>query len=264
MSNFKTVVISSGHGKYVSGAVGILNEVTEARRVVNKVAEYLKKLGITVHVFHDDVSKTQTTNVNTIVKYHDSKTRDLDISVHFNASEKTDKPIGTEVLYKTQKDLASKVSERISKDGGFINRGGKLRTNLGFLNNCDKPAILLEICFVDSKADADLYNKNFDKICRGIAEVIANKKLSADNPTNPTPPVTTEKVPTSAPPKYPGVLIKKGSTGSNVKLIQQKLILTADGIFGVNTETAVIKFQKNNSLVADGIVGSKTWEKIFK
>ena len=36
---------------------------------------------------------------------------------------------------------------------GFINRGAKKRTDLFFLNNTEMPAILMEVCFVDSEAD---------------------------------------------------------------------------------------------------------------
>lgn len=51
---------------------------------------------------------------------------------------------------------------------------------------------------------------------------------------------------------------KKGSKGNVVKQIQTALGLTADGIFGLDTELAVKKFQKDNGLTVDGIVGSKT------
>lgn len=56
--------------------------------------------------------------------------------------------------------------------------------------------------------------------------------------------------------------LKKGSRGSEVKTLQNKLKITADGIFGTNTENAVKEFQKKNNLTVDGIVGSKTWSKL--
>lgn len=56
--------------------------------------------------------------------------------------------------------------------------------------------------------------------------------------------------------------LKKGSKGAEVKTLQQRLNLMADGIFGPLTEEAVKEFQKNNGLTADGIVGQKTWDKL--
>lgn len=59
------------------------------------------------------------------------------------------------------------------------------------------------------------------------------------------------------------MLLKKGSSGEEVKKLQSKLGLTADGIFGSGTETAVKDFQTKNGLTADGIVGPGTWGKLF-
>lgn len=58
------------------------------------------------------------------------------------------------------------------------------------------------------------------------------------------------------------MLLKKGSTGEDVKRLQRVLGLTADGIFGPNTESALKKWQAANGLVADGIAGDKTLSKM--
>ena len=58
------------------------------------------------------------------------------------------------------------------------------------------------------------------------------------------------------------MLLKVGSKGPLVKELQRALGITADGIFGKGTESAVKKFQKDNNLTVDGLVGSKTWEVI--
>ena len=60
----------------------------------------------------------------------------------------------------------------------------------------------------------------------------------------------------------PGVL-KKGSTGENVKRLQAELGLDDDGVFGPGTESAVKKWQAANGLAADGIVGPKTLAKLL-
>ncbi len=53
-------------------------------------------------------------------------------------------------------------------------------------------------------------------------------------------------------------MIRRGDRGEDVKALQKKIGVTADGIFGPNTEKAVKAFQKKNGLTADGIVGPKT------
>jgi len=59
------------------------------------------------------------------------------------------------------------------------------------------------------------------------------------------------------------MLLKNGSKGSDVKLLQEKLGLTADGDFGPGTEAKVKAWQTANGLTADGIVGDVTWSKMF-
>jgi len=176
------IVISSGHGKYVRGASGLIDEVDEARKVVKQTAILLRERGATVTEFHDDVSKTQSENLHRIVDFHNSQKRDLDISVHFNAYTPTDGARGTEVLYLTQKDLATKVCNAIVAAGYFINRGSHKRTDLYFLNNTAMPAILLEICFVDAKVDVENYHKHFNAICTAIADSIVIKEKPEEIP----------------------------------------------------------------------------------
>lgn len=57
-------------------------------------------------------------------------------------------------------------------------------------------------------------------------------------------------------------ILKKGSRGDEVRKLQAKLNLEADGNFGPKTELAVKAFQKANDLSVDGIVGAKTWSKL--
>lgn len=53
--------------------------------------------------------------------------------------------------------------------------------------------------------------------------------------------------------------LKIGSRGAEVKMLQRKLNLIDDGIFGKITDEAVRDFQKKHGLTVDGIVGPKTW-----
>ena len=51
------------------------------------------------------------------------------------------------------------------------------------------PAVLIETCFVDSKTDADLYRRNFDAICRAIAETLAGEEVGDQPPKPEQPPI---------------------------------------------------------------------------
>ena len=55
--------------------------------------------------------------------------------------------------------------------------------------------------------------------------------------------------------------LRSGSTNdaSLVKLVQAKVGVPADGVFGPNTLAAVRAFQSANGVTADGIVGPDTW-----
>jgi peptidoglycan hydrolase-like protein with peptidoglycan-binding domain len=47
--------------------------------------------------------------------------------------------------------------------------------------------------------------------------------------------------------------------GSSVRLLQRRLGIAADGVFGPGTARAVRRLQRRNGLTADGIVGPATW-----
>lgn len=59
------------------------------------------------------------------------------------------------------------------------------------------------------------------------------------------------------------ITIRKGSKGQDVMELQKLLQIPVDGIFGNQTEKAVREFQQKNGLVADGIVGEKTWAALY-
>lgn len=59
------------------------------------------------------------------------------------------------------------------------------------------------------------------------------------------------------------MLLKNGSKGEDVKKLQEKLGVEANGTFGPKTEAEVKAWQKLNGLKDDGIVGPGTWSKMF-
>lgn len=74
---------------------------------------------------------------------------------------------------------------------------------------------------------------------------------------------------------YPGNVLKEGSTGIGVSIVQFYLstvnmfyqtvpAVDIDGIYGPNTTNAVRTFQRQFNLAQDGIVGKATWDKLYK
>ena len=59
------------------------------------------------------------------------------------------------------------------------------------------------------------------------------------------------------------MLLKKGDKNEQVRQLQVKLGVDPVGTFGPKTEEAVKKFQTDNGLTADGLVGDMTWNKIM-
>lgn len=60
----------------------------------------------------------------------------------------------------------------------------------------------------------------------------------------------------------PKPTLKAGDQGTEVELLQRKLGIEVDGQFGPLTLEAVKKFQEENGLTVDGIVGSEVWERV--
>ena len=294
---YNQVNISSGHSINCQGAVDIINEVTEARKVVDRVYEIVKASGKQCYKYHD-TSSSSTQNLVNIVNWHNGFKDGVDVSIHFNAYTHINKPMGTEVCYYSNSSLAAVVSKEIATAGGFIDRGAKQRTGLYFLKHTNKPAILIEVCFVDSVADVNLYRANFERICQAIAKSLIGN-IVAQAPTTSTPVTTAPKpMPTPTPSGDAWVsklqeelnahgfrdsnrnklvvdgiagsktlsacpTLKVGARGNITKLMQQKVGTTADGIFGSGTKQAVINYQKSKGLSVDGIVGRNTWRKLL-
>lgn len=298
---YNQVNISSGHSINCQGAVDIINEVTEAKKVVDRVYDIIKASGKACYKYHDTSSSSSQNLVN-IVNWHNGFKDGVDVSIHFNAYTHTDKAMGTEVCYYSQPTLAKEVSKNIANAGGFIDRGAKQRTGLYFLKHTNKPAILIEVCFVDSVKDVELYKANFENICQAIAKSLIGQISTSvpATPVNNTPVATAPPTPTVSKPTgddwvkrlqsecnrqgfsnqvVDGIagpntlkgcpLLKIGASGNITKLLQEKLTSLGygtngvDGIFGNGTKNAVIKYQKSKGLSADGIVGQNTWRKLL-
>lgn len=87
--------------------------------------------------------------------------------------------------------------------------------------------------------------------------------------------------PPSADPMFPNAVLKIGSKGKNVQLMQEYLsyialslirygrdsalkVIVNDGVYGIDTTDAVIRFQNRYDLPVNGVVDAPTWKKIVE
>ena len=289
------IAIRGGHCPNATGAKGLIDELTEDRKVKDSVIKYLRQLGCEVY---DVTPNDNTPTLNSELAYGVNRSNilgvDLFVSIHFNkAYDNYNGSLGSEVCVHSPFDIAQKVVNGLSKLG-FKNRGQKVRNNLYELNRTKMKAMIIEVCFVEATGDVALYNKlGHDLIGKTIAESIANNKTTTNVKKDVVinKPVlnngddwikrlqeecnkqgfsnqTVDGIP--GPNTLKGCpTLRKGATGNITKLLQEKLVSLGyntngvDGIFGYGTEKAVKSYQKANGLVADGIVGKNTWRKIL-
>lgn len=174
------VAIVPGHtmtGKG-TGAVGYINESKENRILTDLIVKWLKQGGATVFYGKIDNSSNYLAEQVAIAN---KQSVDVSVQIHFNANRTTSSPVGTETLYVSNsgKVFADRVTTKLGTV--FKQRGSKKRTDLYWLNGCKSPTILIETCFVDSKADTDIYNKDKDKVAKLIAEGILGKSISGSS-----------------------------------------------------------------------------------
>ena len=287
------IAVRGGHTELCTGASALINELTEDRKVKNAVVKYLRTLGqdvldVTPPVnYTSSASKDLAYGVNKANNYG----ANLFVSIHFNKAYDTyNGSLGSEVCVYSTNDYANRVVEKLGCLG-FSNRGQKIRTGLYELKHTNMVAMIVEVCFVEATEDVALYKKlGADAIGKAIAEAIVN--TSAINVATPAPEKKTEvKVVESSftnwvkrlqaecnaqgfsNQKVDGIpgpntlagcpLVRKGARGNITRLLQERLGVAQDGIFGSNTYNAVYNFQRSKGLSADGIVGQNTWRKLL-
>lgn len=198
--------IHAGHnpdGKTACGAVGIIKESTQARAVVKEAIAILKAAGHTVYDCTCNNGTSQSDVLNKIVKKCNAHDVDIDVSVHLNSGAGDKKgngtTTGTEVLIASSGSKAKAAAERTVKEIstlGFKNRGVKVRSDLYVLKHTKAPAMLIELCFVDDKDDAKLFNAK--KMAQAITKGIIGKDIAKESKTAAVKEVKKKKVKVTA------------------------------------------------------------------
>ena len=165
------IVINGSHTKYGTGtgANGYLNESTETRKIAY---ELMKLLAESKHEVIPAVYDRSANNLKEAVDLANREGADLFISIHLNAGGGT----GCEAYTwrGEQVPQAVKACSYLLKKLGFKNRGVKDGSGLYVIKNTKATAILIEVCFVDNKADAELYKRvGYSNIAKAIYNAIA-------------------------------------------------------------------------------------------
>ena len=256
----------------------IINEV--GALVINK----LKALGHTIIEVRPASAKSVGNSLTQRVQKANSNNVDLYVSIHANAGGGR----GSEVyIYrgKEVKEARNVLNNLVSL--GFANRGIK-SSNLFVINNTKATAMLIEVCFVDTQSDVNLYrNIGAEKIADAIVKGLTGSTVKVNTPQQSKHQenhISTnlrdwqgayndsfgknilvdgdrgEQVEKA----MKNAILKRGSFNPLVAWLQCRLGIKIDCDFGKNTYNAVIKFQKENGLEQDGIVGYNTWNCLFK
>ena len=163
------IVVNAGHTKFSTGtgASKYLNESTETRKIAY---ELLKLLADSNHEAIAAVYDRSANNLKEAVTLANNEQADLFLSIHLNAGGGS----GCEAYTYKGKQLAQAVKAcSYLKKLGFKNRGVKDGSSLYVIKNTKCTAVLLEICFVDNKADAELFKKvGYSNIAKAIYSAI--------------------------------------------------------------------------------------------
>ena len=168
----RRVFLIAGHNGSGTGANGFIDEGKETIILRDLIAENLKEMGI---VAVKDDNLTPLTKVVQWLRNQITK-KDICIDIHFNASTNTNAN-GTEVFIPTKNTsdevaLAGMFRESLSKvfkDRGVSLESKSYHSKIAMLSGFDCCNILLEVCFVSNKTDADAYNSHKKELAYEIA-----------------------------------------------------------------------------------------------
>ena len=177
------IVIDAGHnGLADPGAVyNGRRESDDNLRLAMAVGEILSRSGY-------EVDYTRTGNINQSVVQKAQLANDADadlfISIHRNMSEVPGRYNGVQSLVYDLSGLKLTMAEAINKNlegVGFRNINVEARPNLAVLRRTKMPAILVEVGFIDSAKDNELFDSRFEEIAQAIADGIMDTLTAAEN-----------------------------------------------------------------------------------
>ncbi len=168
-----SIMLDAGHGGRDPGAVyNGRQEKDDTLRLTLAIGEILQNNGI-------DVEYTRTTDVyeSPYQKAMEANEAGVDffVSIHRNSFPRPNEVNGVESLVYNKEGIKYEMAQNINaqlETVGFVNLGVKARPNLVVLRRTKMPAVLVEVGFINSDVDNQLFDANFDDIARAIADGI--------------------------------------------------------------------------------------------
>lgn len=167
------MMLDSGHGGSDPGAVYRgRREKDDTLRLTLAVGEILQENGI-------EVLYTRTTDVylspyERAVEANQAGV-DFFLSIHRNSYPTDNEVMGVESLIYDLSGLKYQMAQEINEQletVGFVDLGVKARPNLVVLKRTKMPAVLVEVGFINSDTDNQLFDDNFQDIAQAIADGI--------------------------------------------------------------------------------------------
>lgn len=223
-----TKVLHAGHTRGGGARGSGFEESAVARQFLPILLEAFRKAGENVVDVTDNVSTTQTANLQKLVRDSNAvANNELNISIHFNSSSD---PVsnGVETLYYDQKGLSDKVSAAIAKASGLRLRESKERKDLAVLNGTNAPAILIELAFISNASDMKKFFDNMQAIANAIVQAVTGKTVSGGGGTVSNTVITTGAFSPYEAPDTAGALKSMKVTG--------KLHITGEGLTYLETD----------------------------
>lgn len=192
-----SIMMDAGHGGQDPGAIyNGRQEKDDTLTLTLTIGEILQNNGI-------NVEYTRTTDVylTPIARAREANNAnaDLFISIHRNSFPRDNEVSGVESLIYNLTGLKLEIAEAINEQleaEGFVNLGVKARPNLVVLKRTKMPAVLVEVGFINSDSDNELFDANYSAIAQAIAfailDVLEDRNLIPDEDTsnNPSSPPT--------------------------------------------------------------------------
>ena len=181
------IAIAGGHSANARGASGFIDEYDCDRAFVAHLVPAFEGQGWGVTDCSNDAG-TVNGELAEECRAANESGADLFIAVHFNSGGGT----GTEVWYhegSSAESYAESVSAELASALGLRNRGPKATMGLYVLNRTTMPAILVEVCFVDTEQDADAWHAtSWDALVGAVVRGLGGDYAAPEpEPQGPTP-----------------------------------------------------------------------------